>query len=441
MTLDGVAGDGEAGERDDVRSSVDDLIGGAGPDRLVGSDWPQRLVGGAGDDRLEGRGKDDVLEGGPGRDLLIGGAGTDVLEGGEDDDHLSGVDATAEALRCGAGKDVAVLDRADRPEGCETRKVRTPEQLAKPAAATPKGTTSRAVGVRRVRSRGRIVRIPGHPGERLDSRLLADLRWIAARFKVRVTDGFALHGHAPGGEHPIGAAVDLVPAANGSWDDVDRLARWAEPRQGRPRRPFRWVGYDGDARHGRGHHLHLSWRHGPARRGRAASWVERLVLRTPATRLAGGTVRKGSLLALGRRTNRGLGGAPRVRTGLRSLPRCGGADQLRPTWQAAARAFGLRWSVLAAITEVESAHGCTMGPSSAGAIGWTQFLPSTWRMYGMDADGDGKASPYSSADAIFSTARYLRASGAPRSYRRALFAYNHAGWYVDKVLRRAKAYR
>jgi membrane-bound lytic murein transglycosylase B len=58
----------------------------------------------------------------------------------------------------------------------------------------------------------------------------------------------------------------------------------------------------------------------------------------------------------------------------------------------------------------------------------------------MDADGDGKASPYNSVDAIFSTARYLRASGAPGSYRHALYAYNHAGWYVDLVLRTARQF-
>ena len=58
----------------------------------------------------------------------------------------------------------------------------------------------------------------------------------------------------------------------------------------------------------------------------------------------------------------------------------------------------------------------------------------------MDADGDRIATPLSSADAIFSSARYLRASGAPRSYRRALFAYNRAHWYVEDVLARARRY-
>jgi len=59
---------------------------------------------------------------------------------------------------------------------------------------------------------------------------------------------------------------------------------------------------------------------------------------------------------------------------------------------------------------------------------------------GVDASGDRKASPYNSTDPIFSTARYLRASGAPRSYKRAIFAYNHADWYVRDVLNRARLF-
>ena len=55
---------------------------------------------------------------------------------------------------------------------------------------------------------------------------------------------------------------------------MTRLARWAEPRQNRPRAPFRWVGYNGDANHGCGHHLHLSWSHAEVARYRIAPWVE-----------------------------------------------------------------------------------------------------------------------------------------------------------------------
>ena len=151
------------------------------------------------------------------------------------------------------------------------------------------------------------------------------------------------------------------------------------------------------------------------------------------------TGRKGALARLASVPN-GRGHYPSVRSHVRKVTPCTSADVLKPTWAAAARAFGLKWQVLAAITQIESGFGCNMGPSSAGAIGWTQFMPGTWKRWGMDADGDHKASPYNSVDAVFSTARYLRASGAPHSYKRAIFAYNHAGWYVRDVLHRAKLF-
>jgi hypothetical protein len=287
-------------------------------------------------------------------------------------------------------------------------------------------------GTRVVARRGRFAHVPGSPGVRADSRILADIAYLKARYHIAISAGFALQGHEPHGEHPIGLGLDIVPGPGGSWEDIDRLARWAEPRQNHPRAPFRWVGYNGDPGHGRGNHLHLSWSHSPTPRGRPARWVRVLAFH------AGLPVRPAgaSLRTLAYRPN--AGGHPHVRTGLSAAPRCQGAPQLVPTWRAAARAFGLRWSVLAAITEIESGFGCNMGPSKAGAIGWTQFMPGTWKRWGMDADGDGKASPYDSVDAIFSTARYLRASGAPRSYRRAIFAYNHAGWYVKSVLARTR---
>lgn len=108
-----------------------------------------------------------------------------------------------------------------------------------------------------------IVDIPGMPGERIDQRILADVLAIIRQFKVKVTDGYAASGHAASGEHPLGLAIDIVPDTErgGTWDDVDRLVKWAEPTQNKPRAPFRWVGYDGDAGHGRGHHAHLSWAH------------------------------------------------------------------------------------------------------------------------------------------------------------------------------------
>jgi hypothetical protein len=68
------------------------------------------------------------------------------------------------------------------------------------------------------------------------------------------------------------------------------------------------------------------------------------------------------------------------------------------------------------------------------AVGWMQFLPSTWRRWGVDASGDGIADPYDPQDAIFSAARYLDAAGARKNLRRAIFAYNHANWYVNEIL-------
>jgi hypothetical protein len=295
-------------------------------------------------------------------------------------------------------------------------------------------TAGRVRGTRVVKRGARFIRLAG-TSIRVDKRIVADIKWLRARYTIAISAGFAMEGHEPNGEHPLGLGLDIVPGPGGSWKDIDRLAKWAEPRQNHPRAPFRWVGYNGDPGHGRGNHLHLSWSHAPARRGHTARWVRVLSFRGGRPVRSPGT----SLRPLAFRPNAGRHAA--VRTGLQAVPRCQGSAQLMPTWKAAAKAFGLRWTVLAAITEIESNFGCAMGPSKAGALGWTQFMPATWKRWGMDADGDGKASPYNSVDAIFSTARYLRASGAPKSYKHAIFAYNHAGWYVKSVLARTRHFR
>ena len=100
--------------------------------------------------------------------------------------------------------------------------------------------------------------------------------------------------------------------------------------------------------------------------------------------------------------------------------------------------YGVRWEVLAAINEIETDYGRNLNVSSAGALGWMQFMPATWKMYGVDANRDGEKDPYNPVDAIFAAARYLRAAGADTDLRRAIFAYNHADWYVDSVLLRAR---
>ncbi|QIN85328.1 transglycosylase SLT domain-containing protein [Rubrobacter tropicus] len=103
--------------------------------------------------------------------------------------------------------------------------------------------------------------------------------------------------------------------------------------------------------------------------------------------------------------------------------------------------FGEDWYVLAAIGQVESNHGQNMGPSTAGAMGPMQFLPSTWAASGVDGNGDGKANIMDPRDAIPAAAGYLKEGGAPRDWYAALYSYNHADWYVKKVFAVAEGYR
>jgi cell wall-associated NlpC family hydrolase len=113
---------------------------------------------------------------------------------------------------------------------------------------------------------------------------------------------------------------------------------------------------------------------------------------------------------------------------------------LIPMYQRAATAYGLGPqgpAILAGINEIETAFGTNLNVSSAGALGWMQFMPATWDAYGVDANGDGVADPYNPEDAIFAAANYLSASGMPADTYGAIFAYNHADWYVSEVLANA----
>ncbi|GAA0326474.1 lytic transglycosylase domain-containing protein [Actinoallomurus spadix] len=104
---------------------------------------------------------------------------------------------------------------------------------------------------------------------------------------------------------------------------------------------------------------------------------------------------------------------------------------------------GLSWTVLAAIGQIESDHGRNTGPSSAGALGPMQFMPATWRSYGVDGDGDGKADIMNPYDAVPAAAKYLCAGGAGRggaALSRAIWAYNHSQAYVNNVLSLSQAY-
>jgi murein DD-endopeptidase MepM/ murein hydrolase activator NlpD len=130
--------------------------------------------------------------------------------------------------------------------------------------------------------------------------------------------------------------------------------------------------------------------------------------------------------------------SPSTSLGAGEVPR-----ELAPLYEAAAvryRLGAMGAPVLAAINRIETDFGRNLNTSSAGARGWMQFMPSTWDAYGVDADHDGRRDPFNPADAIVAAARYLAASGAPASWRQAIYAYNHAGWYVADVWSHAQRY-
>jgi hypothetical protein len=104
------------------------------------------------------------------------------------------------------------------------------------------------------------------------------------------------------------------------------------------------------------------------------------------------------------------------------------AGRLLGYYRTAQRRFGIKWEVLAAVNAVETRFGRVRSSSTSGAQGPMQFIPSTWETYGMGGDIND---PH---DAIMGAANYLRASGAPEDYPRALYAYNHASAYVKAIL-------
>jgi hypothetical protein len=111
------------------------------------------------------------------------------------------------------------------------------------------------------------------------------------------------------------------------------------------------------------------------------------------------------------------------------------AGRLLGFYHEAQRRFGVSWRVLAAVNLVESAFGRMRNRSTAGAQGPMQFIPATWAAYGM---GGNIRDPH---DAILGAANMLRANGAPRKLRRALYAYNHSDRYVDAVVAYAAVIR
>lgn len=120
--------------------------------------------------------------------------------------------------------------------------------------------------------------------------------------------------------------------------------------------------------------------------------------------------------------------------------------------QAAERKYGIRWSILAGIASVETNFGRSTQPGVRSGVntygccaGPMQFNikngpRSTWDAYKVDGNGDGKYDVYDPRDAIPAAANYLKSLGGDKDVRKAIFGYNHAGWYVEKVLAQARAY-
>jgi hypothetical protein len=126
-------------------------------------------------------------------------------------------------------------------------------------------------------------------------------------------------------------------------------------------------------------------------------------------------------------------------------------------YKEAGQAYNVDWWVLAGIHGVETGFSNNVAVSSAGAVGPMQFMPLTWSGYsnpfasetkydtnpnrilqyggyGLDPNHDGTADPYDLEDAVFAAAKYLKANGYSVDPRGAIYAYNHAWWYVDEVM-------
>jgi hypothetical protein len=139
-------------------------------------------------------------------------------------------------------------------------------------------------------------------------------------------------------------------------------------------------------------------------------------------------------------------GGPFNRAALTDIP----ADYLDHYVRAAALCPGLDWSVLAAIGKIETDHGRSTlpgvrsGENASGAGGVMQVLAPTWQeiltRHDIPPGGATPPSRYNPHDAISAAAFYLCDNGAPADLPAAIFAYNHADWYVDQVLDQAAAY-
>lgn len=140
-----------------------------------------------------------------------------------------------------------------------------------------------------------------------------------------------------------------------------------------------------------------------------------------------------SLATLGSSSSAACGGYEIVGSLSSEVPK-----ELAPVYQQASAKYKLGQrgpAILASINFNETSFGTNMNNTTgSGAEGWMMFMPETWASWGVDANGDGVKDPFNPEDAIFAAARYLHDSGAPGDWREAIFAYNHADWYVERIL-------
>lgn len=113
---------------------------------------------------------------------------------------------------------------------------------------------------------------------------------------------------------------------------------------------------------------------------------------------------------------------------------------LLPIYQACGSEYGVPWEVLASINRAETSFGTNLGDSTAGAMGWMMFMPASWAEWGVDANGDKIKDAYNPVDAICAAGNYLKDFGYAEDPYEAIFAYNHADWYVQLILKYAKIY-
>lgn len=279
----------------------------------------------------------------------------------------------------------------------------------------------------------RTVPIPGQPGEFIAQRVLDEALSIIRRFSLRVTDAFATSGHQGAGHLRFGTAIDVVPGAGGSWDDVDAAVAWARARG-------MTALYDGVEGHGRGHHAHLELMKGimagPGGGG-FASVARQIVGGASDAGLLGGIaqgaadmVREGAIASIrraigavmeeGGEPTAGLAGAmsPEAVKGVirRAMDIVGVPDEMRSAWTAMALARARQESGLVP-DRLQEVLDVNSGGNEA--LGLMQVVPGTFAAYRDPSLPNDRANPLANMVASFN---YMRSRYGEGDWSRALSA-------------------